>query len=175
MIDTSELYLRVIWILREETIGNNSSKYDAVQYICNMGYRYFWKQERTYSIAAQCITGKDINEDLQRALDSFHHRVAWRLTGRQPRRRWGGSWACLTLEKAMGAAGFEGIRKSVTRRHNTFTQYIATRPIMDLCERSTRRPGTRVSRRWWYQAGIKLEGEKKRAAEAATVLKLDPD
>ena len=45
-------------------------------------------------------------------------------------------------------------------------QYIATRPILDLCERSTWRPGARVTRRWWEQAGIDLEGEKKKAAEA---------
>ena len=70
----------------------------------------------------------------------------------------------------MGEAGFEGIRKSVTRRQNTVAQYIATRPIMELCERATCQPGVRVSWRWWEQAGIELEGSKKRAAEAATVL-----
>ena len=47
-------------------------------------------------------------------------------------------------------------------------QYIVTPPVLDLCERSTWRPGARVSRRWWEQAGIDLEGEKKRAVEAAT-------
>ena len=47
-------------------------------------------------------------------------------------------------------------------------QYIATRPIMDLCERATRRLEARVSRRWWYQAGIDLEGAKKRAEATMT-------
>ena len=47
-------------------------------------------------------------------------------------------------------------------------QYIATRPILDLCERATRRPGARVSPRWWEQAGIDLEGARKRAAESTT-------
>ena len=67
----------------------------------------------------------------------------------------------------MGEAGCEGIRKSVTRSKNTVVQYILTRPIMDLCERSTRRPGARLSWRWWEQSGIDLEGAKKRVAEAA--------
>ena len=75
----------------------------------------------------------------------------------------------------MGEAGFEGIRKSVTRRQNTVAQYIETRPIMDICERDTQRPGERVSRRWWEQAGIYLEGEKKRVAEAATVSESESD
>ena len=46
---------------------------------------------------------------------------------------------------------------------------------MDLCERSTWRTGARVSRRWWEQAGIELEGAKKRAAEAATDSDLETD
>ena len=75
-------------------------------------------------------------------------------------RLWGG---------ALKETGFEGIRKSVTMTPNTVAQYIATRPIMDLCERATRRPGARVSRRWWEQASIELEGTKKRATEATTV------
>ena len=52
----------------------------------------------------------------ERDLDSFQHRVTRRLTGRQPRRRWYGSWAYPSLEEAMGEAGFEGIRKFITRR-----------------------------------------------------------
>ena len=53
------------------------------------------------------------------------------------------------------------------RRQNTVAQYIATRPILDLCERSVLRPGVRVSWRWWEQDGLDLEGVKKRAAAAA--------
>ena len=51
--------------------------------------------------------------------------------------------------------------------------YIATRPIMYLCERATLWPGVRVSWRWWEQAGIDWEEEKKWAAEAATVSELE--
>ena len=71
----------------------------------------------------------------------------------------------------MGEAGFKGIRKSVTRRKNTVAQYIATRPILDLRERSTWRPGVRVS--WWCRekSGIELKGARKRVSEAVTVLK----
>ena len=70
----------------------------------------------------------------------------------------------------MGEAGFEGIRKSVTQRQNTVTQYIAMQLILDLCERATWRPGARVSWRWWEQEGINLEGAKKRAAETTMIL-----
>ena len=60
----------------------------------------------------------------------------------------------------MQEAGFEGIWKAITRRQNTAAQYIATRPILDLCERATQRMGARVSRRWWDQEGIDLEEAK---------------
>ena len=109
-----------------------------------------------------------ITPRMDRALDSFQHRVARRLTGRQTRRRGGGSWAYPPLEEEMGEADFEGVRKSVTRRQKTAAQYIVTPPILDLCERSIQRPGSRVSRRWWGQAVIDLEGAKIRAADATT-------
>ena len=64
----------------------------------------------------------------------------------------------------MVESGFNGIGKCITRRQNTVEQYIATRPIMNLCDRSVRRPGARVSLRWWEQAGLDLEGGKKRTA-----------
>ena len=66
----------------------------------------------------------------------------------------------------MVEAGFEGIRKYITRRQNTVTQYIVTRTILDLYELSARRPGARVSWRWWEQDGLDLEGVKKRSASA---------
>ena len=105
---------------------------------------------------------------MERALDSFQHRVARRITRRQPRRQRYGSCEYPPLAEVMGEAGFEGIRKSVTRRQKTVAQYIATQPIMELCKRATPRPGARVSWRWWEQTGIDLEEAKKRAAEAAT-------
>ena len=74
---------------------------------------------------------------MERALYIFHHRVALRITGRQPQRGGNGSWYYPPLAEEMGEAGFEGIRKLVTRRQNTVAQYIATLPNMGLCERAT--------------------------------------
>ena len=45
-------------------------------------------------------------------------------------------------------------------------QYIVTRTILDLCERTTQRAGARVSWRWWEQKGINLKTAKEQAAEA---------
>ena len=67
----------------------------------------------------------------------------------------------------MVGSGFVGIGTYIMRRQNTVVQYIATRPIIDLCERSAQRPGARGSRRWWEQDDIYLEGGKKSSAEAS--------
>ena len=83
----------------------------------------------------------------------------------QPRRQTDGIWDYPPLEEALGGAGLEGIRKSVTRRYNTVEQYIAMRPIMDLCERSIWRLGAWVSRWWWEQEGLDLEEANDRAEE----------
>ena len=64
----------------------------------------------------------------------------------------------------MAEAGFEEIRTYVTRRQNTIAQYIATRPILNLCKRSARRPGLWVSLKWWKKDGLELKGAKERAA-----------
>ena len=65
----------------------------------------------------------------------------------------------------MKEAGYTETSKSITNRKNTVAQYIATRPLLDLCERTTQRGGARVSMRWWDQKEIDWETAKARAAE----------
>ena len=54
----------------------------------------------------------------------------------------------------------------VYRCQNTFSQYIANSPIMDLCLVAKRRPGPRAETRWWDQEGLDLEGMRTAAWEA---------
>ena len=44
-------------------------------------------------------------------------------------------------------------------------QYIAMRPLLDLCEGAKQREGAQVTMRWWDQTGIDWEKEKARGAE----------
>ena len=69
----------------------------------------------------------------------------------------------------MKEAGIFRIRTSILRRQNTVAQFIATRPILDLCKKARQWPGARVSRRWWEQTEIDWKRAKERAeaAEAA--------
>ena len=86
---------------------------------------------------------------MERALDSFMHRSARRITGIQPQRGWGSKWYYPSLAGAMTEAGFTTIRKSITNRQNTAAQYIAMRPLLDLYEEVKQRGRARISRRWW--------------------------
>ena len=60
-------------------------------------------------------------------------------------------------------------RTSVLRRQNTVAQFIATRPILGLCEGTERQGATWVPQQWWEQPGIdwKLAREHKERAAAA--------
>ena len=66
----------------------------------------------------------------------------------------------------MAEADLQEVETYVSRRQSTVTQYIATRPIMDLCLAAKRRPGPRVATRWWEQEGLDLEGIRTAAREA---------
>ena len=58
----------------------------------------------------------------ERALESFQHRAVRRITGRQLW-RWGDrSWTYPPLKEDKREAGFERIRKAITRRQNTVAQ-----------------------------------------------------
>ena len=56
------------------------------------------------------------------------------------------------------------IRTLILRRQNKVAQFIATRPILGLCEVTERRPGTRVPKRWWEQTGIDWKAAREAAA-----------
>ena len=51
------------------------------------------------------------------------------------------------------------------RRQNTVAQYIAMRPLLDLCVGARAREGAKVIIRWWGQAGIDWEKEKAKGTE----------
>ena len=105
---------------------------------------------------------------MERALSAFLHGAARRLTSIQPRRGRDGEWQYPSLEGATEEAGLTDIRTSIQRRQNTVAQYIATRPLLDLCEGARPREGARVTLRWWEQSGIDWEKAKAKGTETET-------
>ena len=97
-------------------------------------------------------------------MDAFQGRVVRRLTGRQPCRGRDGRWFYPSLAGAMKEVEVVRIRKSILQRQNKVAQFIATRPILGLCEVAERWPGTRVPMRWWEQTGIDWKASRENAA-----------
>ena len=105
---------------------------------------------------------------MERALSGFLHGASRRLTGRQARRGRNSTWHYPSLEGAMREAGLTDIGKSIANRQNTVAQYIATRPLLDLCEEARARKGARVPMRWWNQTGIYWEAAKTKGGGGET-------
>ena len=53
------------------------------------------------------------------------------------------------VEAAREEAGFDPMETYIFRRQNTVAQYIATQPILDLCEAAERKRGARFGVWWW--------------------------
>ena len=65
----------------------------------------------------------------------------------------------------MEEAGLTDVRTLIQRRQNTVAQYIATYPLLDLCEGVKQIEGARVTLRWWNQLGIDWEKAKVKETE----------
>ena len=103
---------------------------------------------------------------MERALNSFIHGAERWIIGRQPQRGWEGKWFYPSLEGAMKEVGFTDVRTSINRIQNTVAKYMATRPLVEICEETTQIGGARVVMRWWDQNGIDWGKAKARGAEA---------
>ena len=71
------------------------------------------------------------------------------------------------LDTAIQEAGFEEVEACVLRRQNTAAQYIAMRPILDLCEETVHIQVMWVVKIWREQEVLDLVGifEAKEASE----------
>ena len=96
-----------------------------------------------------------ITSQVLKALEGFHHRVARRLSGLQPRylpRE--DRWDYPPIEEALERAGLFPIEHYISVRQNTLVQNVATRPILDLCRESERLSGSARRTLWWSQPSI---------------------
>ena len=110
-----------------------------------------------------------LTKKMEAALDAFQGRVARRLMGLMPRRGEDGKWRYLPLAGSTKDARIVRARTSVLRRQNTVAQFVATRPILVLCEGTEGQGGTWVPQRWWEQPRInwRLAQRQNERAEAA--------
>ena len=75
------------------------------------------------------------------SLGGFQYQVTRQLTGRIPRRRLDRRLEYTLVQAAREETGFKPMDTYIRKSHNTVARYIATRPILDLCEAAERRRG----------------------------------
>jgi hypothetical protein len=91
-----------------------------------------------------------LTDTMYKVLDSFHHKVARRITNSMPKLV-GGEWVYPSLAKAMKDAGLHSIRTYVFRWQHHIMQFVSTRPVFQLCQEAARRSGSARWMRWLDQ------------------------
>ena len=87
-----------------------------------------------------------------RTMGGLHHQVVRRQMGKMPQSNMDGTWKYLYLEEA----GVQDVVTYIACHQNTATNFIVTRPIMDLCLAAVRFPVDWVPKWWWEQEGLDL-------------------
>ena len=75
-------------------------------------------------------------------------------------------WVSPPIGLALATVGLEEIGVCIAHHHNMVTQYISTRPTMDLCMEAERRPRMRLPWIWWGQPAIYILGIRAEHAAA---------
>ena len=102
-----------------------------------------------------------------RALGGFQHRVDSQINGKQQKCQVYGSWEHPLLETTIQEEGFRDMGEYILKKKNTFTQYIATRPILELCEETVRTTVAWVAKMWHKNEGLYLMVSRAVAEAAA--------
>ena len=96
---------------------------------------------------------------MRKVLEGFHHRIARRIAGKVAFRQ-GDEWVWPPLQEALDEAGLWPMREYIRRRQATVEQYIATRPIYELCTTAVPQRGSSRLLRWWQQDHSAVEEEE---------------
>ena len=93
-----------------------------------------------------------VSDAMRKALEGFHHRVARQLTGKQPRYLPAEDrWVYPPIAEALEEAGLYTMEEYLSVRRNRLVDYVATRPIFNLCGSAERLSGSSRHQRWWDQ------------------------
>ena len=86
---------------------------------------------------------------LEKSLKGFHHRAVRQMAGMGPKHQRDGTLVYPPIGVDLSTVVLEEIGVYISRRQNTVAQYIATRPITELCLAAERKPGMRISSKFW--------------------------
>jgi hypothetical protein len=84
-----------------------------------------------------------------KVLDSFHHRVSHRLTGRMPHCLQDNEWHYPPIAPTLEAAGLYTMEEYISKRRNIIAEYLATRLIHQLTQEATCKRGSPHNKVFW--------------------------
>ena len=88
------------------------------------------------------------------------------MAGMVPKYQRDGTWVYLPIRVALEMVGLEDTGVYIARRQNMAAQYIAARPIMELCLEVDQKPEMRLSRRWRENPTLYIMGIRAGQASA---------
>ena len=84
-------------------------------------------------------------------IEGFHHRISRSNTGRTERKGDFGEWEWALVGAELETMGIWMLREYTRRRQETNTEYVAGRPILELCTYKYRMEGSIRFLRYWNQ------------------------
>ena len=92
-----------------------------------------------------------LSDTIKRLLRGFHIKAAYQMAKLyKPRKDENGVWTYPASKDALEEVGLLTIDEYIERRRETIVEYVATRPVLDLCRNERRRPGTTHHKRFWW-------------------------
>ena len=93
-----------------------------------------------------------LNETILKELRGFHITAAYRMAKvHKPRKDEEGNWTYYPSKDVLEEVGLLTIDEYIEKRRNKVAEYIATRPVLDLCRGESRRPGTTHHKKFWWE------------------------
>jgi hypothetical protein len=116
--------------------------------VCGMFYKATVQAVLLYGSESWNLT-----PSLLRRLEGFHVKAAWRMAAvNKPRKDAAtGTWTYPVTEEVLEEVGLYSMEHYIRVRRDSIAQYIATRPILELCRGAERRRGSSPRHFWWEQ------------------------
>jgi hypothetical protein len=95
----------------------------------------------------------NLTPSLLKWLEGFHVKAAWRMAAvNKPRKDAAtNKWTYPKTEEVLEEVGLHSMEHYIRVCRDTIAQYIATRPILELCRGAERRRGSSSRHFWWEQ------------------------
>jgi hypothetical protein len=104
----------------------------------------------------------NLTPSLLKWLEGFHVKAAWRMAAVNKLQKDAATdtWTYPVTEEVLEEVGLHSMEHYICVRRDTITQYIATRPMLELCQGAERLRGSSPRHFWWEQPMSLVEARR---------------